>query len=123
MHNKAMLKTFEAFIAITMILLFLVIVLANVSVKAPQQLDIMDALVKDDGFRACIASDSITCAENVAKGFVPRNYEFLIVSSASSDATSPSLPARKNVISESAFFSGNQTKYNPRIVRIYYWKK
>lgn len=111
------MRTLEAFFAFFITFIFIVfIVLKGTSPGTMHSsLDILPALEQRDDFRDCIYADNSTCAEEIARPFIPSTYNVKM----SINAPSP-FKGAKDIYTETVFIASNQTKEYD-IVYLYYW--
>jgi hypothetical protein len=120
MVKHAFVKTMEAFIAIILAYLFLLIIV-------PRDLDrniqgnaaILSSFEQDSEFRACALSDDEACVRAFVDGQIPEYFTFEVLLTEDPNEI-PTLP-RKQVLRESLYLSGNLTLYSPVIVKLFYW--
>ncbi|MBI3034399.1 hypothetical protein HYY72_04515 [Candidatus Woesearchaeota archaeon] len=119
--KKGFLRTVEVVIAIAMTFIFLIVFIPEYASTKPalKNENALETLYKNPDFRACITSENSTCInQSLSKRL--ENYDYAFNISKSPDERSTNLP-QKRIFSESAFISGNNSAYEPRIMRIYYW--
>ena len=119
--KKAYLKTVEAVIAFLLTFgLILVVQTQNTSDVRFDKIAVLSALEQKESFRTCVITDNSTCVYDEVQFVLPREYSFNVTVSSDPYYT-PDLPV-KNIYADHIWISGNSTTYNPRIVRLYYWK-
>lgn len=118
------MRTLEAFIAILLTIIFLIIVFPKNPAALQNDVDfnMLTTLAQDDNFRGCIIEKNNSCVntyikENIDFGYY--NYTFNI----SSDSSNFARINKNNVFLKTYFFVGNETIYSPRILKLYYWKE
>ena len=78
-----------------------------------------------DPLRGCILSDNVTCVDESISAYNPgfdNIYEHTTIIMNLTGSHEISLPDKK-VFIDSRYIAGNVTVYEPKIVKIYIWKK
>ncbi len=120
MVKQAFVKTMEAFIAIVLTYLFLLILVPrDLDQNVQGSANILRGFEQDPVFRACALGDNESCVRSYVDGQLADYFTFIVLLTDDSDAV-PSLP-RKQVQRESLFLAGNMTAYDPVIVKLFYW--
>lgn len=119
-----MLKTAEAMIAIVLSLIFVVLIFSQVPTEGMPEADlnVLQELQDDSGFRNCVTIRSITCIDEYLNEYIPRRYNY-IFNVTSTPPLRPSCLSESGVFIDSIIMAGNVTSYNPSIVTLYYWKE
>lgn len=114
----------EAFIAIIITLIFIVFILArqNTAEVERSPLDILGAVSQDDAFRNCVLGRDVACINGTLEGIMPNRYEYLYNLSADPRTVLQGLPAQR-VFVESYLFAGNDSDYDPVVMRLFYWQR
>ncbi|MBI2133975.1 hypothetical protein HYU11_04805 [Candidatus Woesearchaeota archaeon] len=120
--RNAFMRTLEAIIAmaITMVFVGMFIAQNNAAKSVFENENILPELMKEHDFKQCILLENSTCI-NATLSRALRGYGFTMNISRSTDSRAQGLP-EKRVFSESSMISGNSTLYDPRIIRVYYWR-
>jgi hypothetical protein len=123
-NKKGFMRTLEAFVAIMMTILFVIFILPDNrtdTVDSPN-INVLEILSQDYTFRNCIIIENYTCVqsyfdEHIDVGYY--NYTFNI----SSDYSARARIRRDNVFLKTFFVAGNDTVYEPKILKLYYWRE
>ncbi len=124
MVKKAFVKTLEAFIAVILTFVFIVVVLQrfNPGEKRVENVYIMSVLEQNVAFRACAIDQNQTCVESNVAALLPAKFGFNVSISSDPDHVLEGLP-KKQIYVDSVYIAGNNTQYRPQIVKLYYWTK
>ena len=122
--KKGIFRTMEAFIAIFISFLFLIIFLPQqreqASVKSPP--DVLAGFSGNDDFRGCVIIANYTCLNQTIARQLGAGFDFKTNISERVDSAIFGLP-QKRIYSNSIFIAGNTTNTARKIVRLYYWQK
>ena len=123
-NKKAIFKTLEAFIAVFITFLFLIVFIPQIRERTEPQTpqNILVTLRDNDEFRNCVIQKNQTCLSQFAERNLEGKYEFKINVSDNPNAVVPGLP-EKRVYANSLFISGNTTNSTKLVVRLYFWTK
>jgi len=123
MNKKAYLRTIEMTVAI--IITFAVAYYIFPKAPTPQgeaSLNILQVLEQKPEFRSCVAAIDYNCTESFLRNYTPSNYEFAYDITEDPNQGHANLPEKK-INTESVYISGNINLYNPKIVKLYCWRK
>jgi hypothetical protein len=121
MRKQAFMKTVEVFIAILVTFTFVLVVLPKeVPDINDQSIFRLRNLDVDDDFRNCVLRDDSACInttiDSVFEGRFLYDYEIY------DSGNSPLLVIDEvEVRTYSWFYAGNQTAYNPKTFKLFYW--
>lgn len=120
--KQAFLKTMEALLAVVVSFIFLLVVVPTTEVQ-PRQAghDILLSFEPDIRFRACVLAYNESCVDAYLQQQIPGifEYKFLLTRDNNEIIELPD----KEVIQESLFIAGDETHYQPTIVRLFYWTR
>ncbi len=123
--KKGMFRTLEAFIAIFITLLFLIVF----QPLQRQQQSLTEAppspltgLSTSDDFRSCIIMKNYTCINQTIDKSLQDSYTFKTNVSESTTAIVSNLPDKRVYVS-SMFIAGNATNATNLILKLYVWTK
>jgi hypothetical protein len=125
MKKKAYLRTIE--VAIAVILTFIVAYFIFPRAATPQEenrLSVLPVLEQNPEFRDCVVTINYSCTEAFLRDYVPLNYDFVYDITEDPETGHANLP-QKNIYPESVYIAGSSqiNLYNPKIVKLYYWRK
>ena len=122
-HNKkAMMKTIEVIIAAMITFTFVLAILpSDKKYSLETTSSLLDNIENDKAFRNCILTEDNYCINQTIQkalyGYYTYDYELL---DDINQESTISLPETKVSIF-SIIFSGNESYYNPKIFKLYYW--
>ncbi len=122
MNKKAFLRTVE--VALAIIGTFLIAYLIFPGSSTPQEtenLGILPVLEQNPAFRKCVVSLNHTCMETFFEEYLPANYDFAYDVTENPEQVHANLPD-KEAFSESVYVAGTIALYNPKIIKLYYWR-
>jgi hypothetical protein len=122
---KAYMKTIEMLLVIIISTIFLLIIIPRQeSLRRSELMDIFVNLEENEHFRS-FASENLGCfgsenmiASDLIEPYLPESYDYYLCI-----GSTPDLLPRKDVFTESLFFSGNHTEIQNKVIRLYYWVK
>ena len=123
MKKKAYLRTIE--VALAVILTFIVAYSIFPRATTPQNeadLSILPVLEQREDFRSCVISLNYSCTDVFLRNYIPSNYDFAYDITDSIETGHAGLTA-KEIYTESIYISGNINLYNPKVIKLYYWRK
>jgi len=123
MNKKAFLRTIE--MAIAIILTIAVAYFLFPKTSTPQEeanLGILKVLEQKPEFRNCVVMLNYNCTESFLRNYTPPNYDFTYDITENQNEVHANLPAKK-INTESIYIAGDINLYNPKIIRLYYWRK
>ena len=126
--RKGYLKVVEAALAFVLTYFFVTIALSFYLPPSTRELEDPRPLrnVPEGDFRACVLESNISCINQSILEFNPSfynefDYRIRVFNSTGTDLIID-LPDR-NVYTDSMFVAGNVSVYDPKIIKIYSWKK
>lgn len=123
MNKKAYLRTIEVSIAIILTFIIAYFLIPSSSIPSDiKSISILPVLEQDPGFRNCVTNYDFNCTENYLRDFVPPQYDFAFDLTQDPDFSHANLP-EQDIYTESIYMSGNINLYNPKIIKLYYWRK
>jgi len=122
MNKKAYARTIEVMIAVIITFLFVYFIFPKSQTPAEEaRLEVLKVLENNPTFRNCAISAEYGCVQSYLKDYVPRNYEFAFDIADNPDIFRANLP-EKNINTKTLYLSGNITLYNPKFIKLYYWR-
>lgn len=123
-NKKGFMRTLEAAIAavLTFSVLFLLLPRVTVVEETPKQ-DILNGLQFNDEFRTCVLERNETCVEEIINESLPAFYreKYEIKLTNDKNYISSGIPSDTEVKTEVIYVAANMTKYNPVLVKLFYW--
>jgi len=129
-NKKGFLKIMEVFLAITMVFIFMLYT-QNRNIQASDQLDyqVFEYLSFDSEFRDaiflsnnfCISKGDNKTINRKVEEILPLFLNYTICAYEDPNFKINSLPDKKIYV-ESYYFSSLNYSYNPRVVKLFYWK-
>ncbi|MFC1697755.1 hypothetical protein ACFL1H_05455 [Nanoarchaeota archaeon] len=119
--KKGWIRTVEVTIAIVIVLAFMISIVPTPQQRSLTNFNLLQSLENNDIFRNCLIEENNTCIYNIIDERLIDSYNFNFTITNSTDITLPNLPD-KDITSESLVISGNETYYNPLIIRLWYWR-
>ncbi|NQU78434.1 hypothetical protein HQ545_01570 [Candidatus Woesearchaeota archaeon] len=115
--KKGYIRTMEAFIAFFITFIFVVfIVMKGINTESGRvEFDVLSSVEQRDDFRDCIYAGNVSCAEELARPFIPLAYDYKI-----SIGSPAPFKGAKDIYTETVFIASNQTG-DYRYVYLYYW--
>ncbi|MBW2995046.1 hypothetical protein KY312_01735 [Candidatus Woesearchaeota archaeon] len=127
--KKAFLKTAEVMIAIVVAATFLIYIFPSSPVRQQQEpVSILETLEDNDEFRQLLMLNNSRCIDadaEIRKHLPARfkySYEFNILDISDIDKV-PDLPPDKTVYVETLLVAGNNSQYEPKVLKLYYWDR
>jgi len=123
MNRKAYLRTIEMAIAIILTFTVAYYIFPRASTPAEtQNLGILSVLEQKPEFRSCVANLNYNCTESFLRNYTPSNYDFAYDITEDPNQGHSGLPSEA-INAESVYMAGDKDLYNPKIVKLYYWRK
>jgi hypothetical protein len=130
MNKHAFLKTAEVMFAVVIAIVFIAYVFPSPISKSDQGQDyILRSLESNNEFRQLVMLNTTRCidADIEIQNYLPAkfkySYQLDIVSSSELNMTPEDLPKDKQVYVDSLFIAGNNSQYNPKVLKLYYWSR
>ena len=122
--KKAIFKTLEAFIAVFITLIFLIVFIPQIRERSEPQTpqNVLATLRDNDEFRNCVVQKNETCINQTIDKALLDTYDFKFNLSNDPNAVVSGLP-EKRVYANSLFIAGNATNATSTVVRLYFWAK
>lgn len=123
--KKGFYRTLEVLIAIVLTFLFVAFFIPQFTeTEQPLKpsLNILPRLEQNDEFRSCAVGDDADCLESKIEEVIPLLYGYKVSVSNDVNYEETDLPS-KDIYIESIFIGSNVTQFNPKIVKLYYWRK
>jgi len=125
--KKGYLKVIEVLIAFVLTYWFITFVITANIQKDDRDMEHPYPLrkVPIDTVRNCIISSNTTCVDEALMEYNPgfdNLYEHTIIIMDRTDSPNVDLPDKK-VFIDSRYISGNVTSYDPKVTRVYIWKR
>lgn len=123
MMKKGMMRTVEIFLAAMITFTFVLIILPP---KYDYQEDLSNSLLQniesDEDFRQCVIEEDSACiSESIKRSlFGYYNFSYVIFDDPLDEPILSGLPNRK-INTFSIVVSGNESYYNPKVFKLYYW--
>lgn len=125
-NKKAYMRTLEMLLAFTITFLFVFFVLPrNTETQTDaEKLEMLSLIKNDITLRECIIDYNTSCVNESISRYFPDfliNYDYVIDISNNADFSVSGLPVQD--VSIDSFFISGSSSYNPRIIKVFYWKK
>ena len=127
--KKAWLRIVEAFIAVLIVLSFLLIAFSLKTSKNQEEGEvlrlekhILDKIVQDDVLREKVLENNVTAIENVAKDLVPVYYNYSIKICRLGDICVMNFSVSSEVYVSQVAVVADLENYDPKILKIFFWK-
>jgi len=127
--KKAFLKTAEVLLAVVIGATFLIYVFPSSLTRAEQEpLAILSNLEYNDEFRHdLMLNKSCIDADAEIRKYLPArfkySYEFSILNISELNKVPEDLPEDRRIYVESVFVAGNNSEYDPKVLKLYYWSR
>jgi hypothetical protein len=124
MDKSAYFKTLEAFIALFIMLTFLVVFIPSQRTLSDitEPLGFLSHLRQDESFRHCGTARNTTCINQTLDRQIGDNFDFIFSVSDDPGTFVSNLPT-KRVFSESVYMAGNISNTSTTIIRVFYYSK
>ncbi|MFH1409922.1 MAG: hypothetical protein ABIH34_08495 [Nanoarchaeota archaeon] len=121
-NKKGFMRTLEAFIAVILTLTAVTFLVPSQTPASTERTyaPVLSTLLQDEGFRGCALQENVTCLNASISPLVLSSREYLINITEDASTIPVGLPGGR-IDTETLFFSGNETNYLPKIVRLYTW--
>jgi hypothetical protein len=121
--KKGFMKTLEAFLAILVTVIFIILMVPQSPSRTELEEDfgLLDILAQDEEFRNCVITENNSCVRVFLDNTIDigyYNYTFNI----STDTTSSARIKKGDVYLKTYFIATNLSAYDPKILKLYYWK-
>ncbi len=121
MHKKAYMKTVEAAVSITLAaIVVLTMALGTARNNTYNRLNIAELV--DNELRQCALTNNISCIYSNIHSKIGQSYKFNISLESKSFISPPPKLPESNVYVAKYIFAGNQTIYQPTVLKVYYYK-
>jgi len=122
LDKKGYLRTMEVFLAFVATFIFVIYMMPSyISGDTPSEsINLLTPLA--DNIRNC---ENVSCIKEIINNFdsdFAGKYAYEIDMGFNSSEIINNLP-RKDIYIDSVYLTGNITDYNPRIIKLYYWKR
>ncbi|MFW6230542.1 MAG: hypothetical protein ACOC32_00805 [Nanoarchaeota archaeon] len=118
--KKAFMKTVEAFLAIMITFMFLLVFLPrDIRYTDDQSYYRLDTLERDDAFRNCVLLENPTCIDSTIDTLFEGKYLYTYDIYRYADEAREF--NRTDVRTYTWFYAGNLTSYRPIVFKLYYW--
>ncbi|MEM4336572.1 MAG: hypothetical protein QXG86_01040 [Candidatus Woesearchaeota archaeon] len=122
MKKKAYLRTIEALMAVLLTFLFVFFVFPKSQTQVNKiEFGVLSTLENEETFRNCVLIADYNCTYTFLRRHIPQNYDFVFDINDNPGMFRTNLP-EKNINTETLYIAGNITFYNPKFLRIYYWR-